>query len=75
MMMRLMLIWIFQCVLFVIGLVAAMLCAQFGAEAVAWAFGIDETVPKALIFFGSLAIVGLIGNRIWPEDWSVNWLL
>jgi hypothetical protein len=74
MMMRLMLIWTFQCVLFVIGLAAAMLCAQFG-EAIAWAFGIEELVPKAVIFFGSLAIVGLIGNRFWPEEWSGYWLL
>jgi hypothetical protein len=32
-------------------------------------------VPKALIFFGSLTIIGLIGNRFWPEEWLRNWLL
>jgi hypothetical protein len=75
MMMRLITIWICQFVLFVIGLAAAMLCAQFGGQAIAWAFGIDELVPKAAIFFGSLAAVGLIGNRLWPEQWWGNWLL
>lgn len=74
-MMRLMTILICQIVLFVIGIAAAMLCAQFGGAAIAWAFGIDELIPKALIFFGSLAIIGLIGDRFWPGDWWGNWLL
>jgi hypothetical protein len=70
-----MIIWFCQAVLFGVGVAAAMLCAQFGAEAIAWTLGIDELVPKAVIFFGSLAIVGLIGNRVWPEHWTGNRLL
>jgi hypothetical protein len=75
MMMRLLTIWICQCALFCLGIAFAMLCAQLGGEAVAWAFNIDETIPKAVIFFGSLAIIGLIGNRFWPEGWLGNPLL
>jgi hypothetical protein len=73
--MRQITIWICQCVLFGFGIAVAMLCAQFGGEAVAWAFGIDETIPKAVIFFGSAALIALLGNRFWPEHWLSNPLL
>jgi hypothetical protein len=76
MMMRQITIWICQCVLFAIGIAVAMLCAQVGGAAVAWTFvGIGETIPKAAIFFGSAALIALVGNRFWPEDWLNNPLL
>jgi hypothetical protein len=75
MMIRQLTIWLCQCALFFIGIAFAMLCAQFGAEAVAWAFNIDETIPKAVIFFGTAALLALIGNRFWPEHWLGNPLM
>lgn len=43
--------------------------------AIVWALGIDELVPKAVIFFSVLAIIGLVGHRFWPKDWFGNPLL
>ena len=75
MMLRLIIIWIVQCLLFLIGIGIAQLCAELGSHLVVSAFHIDETLPKAVIFFGTAALLGWIGNRYWPEGWLSNPLL
>ena len=70
--MRQITIWICQCVLFAIGIALATLCAQFGGEAVAWAFGIDETIPKAVIFFSSAALIALVAI---DSGRSIGWAI
>ena len=75
MMLRLIAIWICQCLLFLIGIGIAQLCAQLGSELLVRAFNIDETLPKAAIFFGTAALLGWIGNRYWPKGWLSNPLL
>jgi hypothetical protein len=75
MMLRLIAIWICQCLLFLIGIGVAQLCAELGSHLLVRAFHIDETLPKALIFFGTAALLGWIGNRYWPEHWLRNPLL
>ena len=74
-MLRLIAIWICQCLLFLLGIGTAQLCAELGSQLVVSAFHIDETLPKAVIFFGTAALLGWIGNRYWPEGWLHNPLL
>lgn len=74
-MLRLIPIWICQCLLFLPGIGIAQLCAELGSHLVVRAFPIDETLPKAVIFFGTAALLGWIGNRHWPEHWRRNPLL
>jgi hypothetical protein len=74
-MLRLIAIWICQCLLFLLGIGIAQLCAELGSHLVVSAFHIDETLPKAVIFFGTAALLGWIGNRYWPEHWLRNPLL
>jgi hypothetical protein len=74
-MLRLVAIWICQCLLFLLGIGIAQLCAELGSRLLVSAFHIDETLPKAAIFFGTAALLGWIGNRYWPEGWLSNPLL
>jgi hypothetical protein len=74
-MLRQITIWICQCLLFLIGIGIAQLCAQFGSELLVSVFNIDETLPKAVIFFGTAALLGFLGNRYWPRGWLSNPLL
>jgi len=71
-MLRLITIWICQCVLFLLGIGIAQLSAELGSHLVVSAFHIDETLPKAAIFFGPAALLVWIGNRYWPEHWLHN---
>ena len=74
-MLRLITIWICQCLLFLLGIGVAQLCAEFGSHLLVSAFHVDATLPKAAIFFGTAALLGWIGNRYWPEHWQRNPLL
>ncbi len=74
-MLRLIIIWICQCLLFLLGIGLAQLSAELGSRLLVAAFHIDETLPKTVIFFGTAALLGWIGNRYWPEGWLSNPLL
>ena len=65
-------IWLIQAVLFTIGIGTAGLAAHIGGPLIAGAFGIDELIPSAVIFFAVAAVLGWIGNKLWPEDWIHN---
>jgi hypothetical protein len=58
-----------QGVLFLIWFSIAGLTAHLGGGLVAGAFGIDDLIPSAVIFFAAVAVIGWIGNRFWPETW------
>jgi len=75
MLLRDMMVWIIQAVLFGIGIGFAGLTAHLAAPLLATAFAIDELLPTAVIFFAVMAGFGWIGNRFWPEDWLYNPLL
>ena len=63
---------LYQAVLFCIGMGTAGLAAHLGGALIAGAFGVDELVPTAIIFFTVAALLGWIGNRFWPETWMPN---
>ena len=65
-------IWLIQAVLFLIGIATAGVAAHVGGPLIAGAFGIDELVPSAAIFFAVAAVLGWIGNKLWPEEWLYN---
>jgi hypothetical protein len=65
-------IWLIQAVLFLIGISTAGLAAHLGGPLIAGAFNVDELIPSAAIFFGVAALLGWIGNRLWPADWIHN---
>ena len=65
-------IWFIQVVLLLIGVSVAGLAAHLGGALIAGAFNIDELIPSAVIFFAVAAVLGWIGNRVWPEHWIHN---
>jgi hypothetical protein len=65
-------IWLIQAVLFTIGIGTAGLAAHIGGPLIAGAFGIDELIPSAVIFFAVAAVLGWTGNKLWPADWLYN---
>ena len=65
-------IWLIQGVVFLIGISTAGLAAHLGGPLIAGAFKVDELIPSAVIFFGFAAVLGWIGNKLWPEDWTHN---
>ncbi len=67
MMLREIVILMYQGVLFLIGFGMAGLTAPLGGALVAGVFGIDDLIPSAVIFFAAMAVIGWIGNRFWPE--------
>ena len=52
-----------QTVLFGIGFGIAGLAAHLGGALIASAFGVDDLIPAAVIFFAVVALLGWIGNR------------
>jgi len=60
---------LYQAVLFGIGFGTAGLAAHLGGAFVAGAFGVDELIPGAIIFFAVVALLARIGSRFWPETW------
>ena len=75
MLLRDMMVWIIQAVLFGIGIGFAGLTAHLAGPLLAAVFAIDELIPTAIVFFAVAALLGWIGNRFWPEDWLYNPLL
>ena len=75
MLLRALVIWTVQVLLFGIGIGVAGLTAHLTGPLIAGAFDIDELIPTALVFFGVAAALGWIGDRIWPQDWIYNPLL
>ena len=65
-------IWLIQAVRFLIGISTAGLAAHLGGPLIGSAFNIDELIPSAVIFFGVAALLGWIGNILWPGDWNHN---
>jgi hypothetical protein len=65
-------IWIWQVLLFFMGIGTAGLAAHLGGDLVAAAFNINELLPGAVIFFAVAGSLGWIGDRIWPETWIHN---
>jgi hypothetical protein len=53
-----------QGVLFSIGFGIAGLAAHLGGALIASAFGVDDLIPAAIIFFAVVALLGWIGNRV-----------
>ena len=74
-MLREIMIWIFQAVLFGIGIGIALLTAHVAGPLLAIVFAIDELIPAAIVFFAVVAVLGWFGNRFWPEEWMYNPLL
>jgi hypothetical protein len=72
MMLREIVIWIYQGLLFGVGIGTAGLAAHLGGDVLAGAFNIDELIPSAVIFFAVAAWLGWIGNRLSPETWMPN---
>jgi hypothetical protein len=75
MVLREIMIWFIQAVLFGIGIGVAMLTAYLVGPLLATAFAIHELIPTAIVFFAVAAGLGWIGNRFWPEEWLYNPLL
>jgi hypothetical protein len=75
MLIRDLMIWIIQAVLFGIGIGIAGLTAHLAGPPLATAFAIDELIPTAIVFFAVAAALGWLGNRLWPDEWMYNPLL
>jgi hypothetical protein len=75
MLLRTLLIWFIQALLFGIGIGTAGLAAHLLGPMLASAFAIHELIPTALVFFAAAAGLGWLGSRYWPEDWTYNPLL
>jgi hypothetical protein len=75
MLLRTLLTWFIQALLFGIGIGTAGLAAHLLGPLLASAFAIHELIPTALVFFTAAAGLGWLGSRYWPEDWSYNPLL
>ena len=58
--------------LFLIGIGIAGLAAHLGGPLIAGGCNIDELIPSAAIFFDVAAVLGWIGNNLWPEEWNHN---
>jgi hypothetical protein len=75
MLLRQIIIWLFQAMLFGIAIGFAGLTAHLAGPLLAKAFAIDDLIPSAIVFFAVAAGLGWIGNKFWPEDWLYNPLL
>ena len=75
MLLRTLLSWFIQALLFGIGIGTAGLAAHLLGPLLASAFAIHELIPTALVFFAAAAGLGWLGSRYWPEDWTYNPLL
>lgn len=75
MLLRTLMIWTIQAVLFGIGIGAAGLAAHLLGPPLGRVFAIDELIPSALVFFAAAAGLGWIGSKYWPDDWTFNPLL
>jgi hypothetical protein len=75
MLLRTLMIWTIQAVLFGIGIGIAGLAAHLLGPLLAGAFAIHELIPTALVFFAAAAGLGWAGNRLWPDDPTYNPLL
>jgi hypothetical protein len=69
MMLREIAILLCQAVLFCTGIGTAGLAAHLGGALIAGALAIDELIPAAIIFFAVAALLGWIGDRVWPQTW------
>jgi hypothetical protein len=69
MMLREIAILLYQAVLFCIAIGTAGLAAHLGGAFIAGALAIDELIPTAVIFFAVVALLGWIGDRVWPQTW------
>jgi hypothetical protein len=72
MILREIVIWLCQGLLFLIVIGTAGLAAHLGGALIAGAFNVDDLVPTAVIFFAMAAMIGWIGDRVWPETWMPN---
>jgi hypothetical protein len=68
MLLRTLVIWTVQALLFCTGTGIAGLMAHLFGPLLARAFAIDELIPMALVFFAVAAGSGWLGNRYWPDD-------
>jgi hypothetical protein len=75
MLLRYIVVWLIQAVLFGLGIGLAGLTAHLFGPIMAETFNVDELVPTALIFFAVAGALGWFGNRFWPTDWMHNPLL
>ena len=75
MLLRALVIWTVQVLLFGIGIGVAGLTAHLTGPLIAGALHVDELIPTALVFFIVAAALGWIGDRLWPQDWIYNPLL
>jgi hypothetical protein len=75
MLLREIMIWLVQAVLFGIAIGLAGLTAHLAGPLLAKTFAIHELIPTALVFFAAAAGLGWIGNKLWPDDWLYNPLL
>lgn len=75
MLLREILVWLIQAVLFAIAIGLAGLAAHLIGPLLATALAIHELIPTALVFFAVATGLGCIGNRFWPADWVYNPLL
>jgi hypothetical protein len=75
MLLRALMIWTVQVLLFVICIGVAGLTAHLTGPLIAGAFNIDKLIPTAFVFFVVAARLGWIGDRFWPQDWIYNPLL
>ena len=75
MLLREIMIWLIQAVLFGIVIGFAGLTAHLIGPLLATVLAIHELIPTAIVFFAMAADLGWIGNRIWPDDWLYNPLL
>lgn len=75
MILREIMIWLCQGLLFLLMIGTAGLAAHLGGALIADAFNVDDLVPTAVIFFAMAAMIGWIGYRIWPETWMPNLFL
>jgi len=75
MLLRTLVIWTVQLLLFGIGIGVAGLAAHLIGPLLAGTFSIDELIPTALVFFVVAAALGWIADRCWPQDWIYNPLL
>ena len=75
MMLREILVWLIQAVLFGIGIGIAGLSAHLIGPLLGAALAIHELIPTAVVFFAVAAALGWIGNRFWPENWLYDPLL
>ena len=74
MLLRTLVIWTVQLLLFGIGIGVAGLAAHLIGPLLAGTFSIDQLIPTALVFFVVAAALGWIADRYWPQDWIQDWI-